>query len=177
MASKLPSIALMFPELVSFPSQDIQPPHSASMPPYSPRLYPDPVTIPDEFSRYSDFKYRLWFIWYIWHRTTGNKWEPPWPAIDEDEEAIRKFVNQDLRVSVILQMPVTAWNAGCQALEARLSPATVAAIRIWDNAEFLKHHWEETRRCFVYFMISLSLLGLSSSGWLIAPRRMIESNV
>jgi hypothetical protein len=129
MASRLPSIALLFP-LESFPSQDIRP-----------LLYRDLVTIPDEFSRYSDFKYRLWFIWYIWHHTTGNKWEPPWPAIvcgstanrdlwlwqDEDEEAIRKFVNQDLRVSVILQMPVTAWNTGCQALEARLSPATVAA--------------------------------------------------
>ncbi|KAJ7883519.1 hypothetical protein B0H14DRAFT_3748784 [Mycena olivaceomarginata] len=106
----------------------------------------DPVTIPDTFSRYSGFKYRVWFIWSIWYRYSVI-WpsSPPWFAIicgsdgngdlwlweEEDEEGIREFAigNQPLSVSQIteegndaFQITEEDWNDAFQALEAHFFP-------------------------------------------------------
>ncbi|KAJ7810942.1 hypothetical protein B0H14DRAFT_3756171 [Mycena olivaceomarginata] len=112
----------------------------------SPDTLWDPVTIPDTFSRYSGFKYRVWFIWSIWYRYSVF-WplSLPWLAIicgsdgngdlwlweEEDEEGIREFAigNEPLSVSQIgedgndaFQITEEDWNDAFQALEARFFP-------------------------------------------------------
>jgi hypothetical protein len=92
----------------------------------------DAVSIPDAYSRYANFKYRLWFIWYIWYtRPAETGRGPPWRTIvcgadgdvdlwlweDEDEEYIRGFAS----LHSFAEMPVVGWDDACSALEARLS--------------------------------------------------------
>ncbi|KAJ7318968.1 hypothetical protein DFH08DRAFT_970864 [Mycena albidolilacea] len=214
------------------------------------------VTIPDAFSRYSGFKYRLWFIWYVWHLWSESWRSPPWSAIicgsdgngdlwlweDEDEEYIKVFTE-----NIPVFPELLDWHTACWYLKERLGRTTVAAtplahltpqsrlrfvawllvagplrkktilqnkripsittmIRRWskaialpligetcdvcgvsgvlpvwietmleDNAEFLKHHWKEIHRSSTSFTSSLSLSGLSFTGWFTAPGRTIDS--
>ncbi|KAJ7883539.1 hypothetical protein B0H14DRAFT_3432994 [Mycena olivaceomarginata] len=94
------------------------------------------VTIPDVFSRYSGFKYRLWFIWYIWHLWSESWRSPPWSAIicgsdgngdlwlweDEDEEYIKVFTE-----NIPVFPELLDWHTACWYLKERLGRTAVAA--------------------------------------------------
>jgi hypothetical protein len=84
------------------------------------------VTIPDEHSRYSNFKYRLWFTWntYGFTLTSGPPRPSPWFATvwlweDEDEEYIEEVA--DVAIYPFREMSKKDWDDACQVLEARQS--------------------------------------------------------
>ncbi|KAJ7797928.1 kinase-like domain-containing protein [Mycena olivaceomarginata] len=102
MTTRSPSVSSFLPS--SSPNE------SRSFSPYAPW---DPVRIPDAYSHYSKFKYRLWFICRTWY-TIGSD-SLPWFSLvsgentngdlwlweDEDEEGIREFAigNEPLYIS------------------------------------------------------------------------------
>jgi hypothetical protein len=95
--------------------------------------------IPDTFSHYPGFEYRLWFIWYVWHRCSVG-WRPLllamicgsggngnlWLWEDEDEEYIRSVYFTE-NLSSYFSSPDLDWNNDLQGLKAHLSQATSAA--------------------------------------------------
>ncbi|KAJ7810948.1 hypothetical protein B0H14DRAFT_3150995 [Mycena olivaceomarginata] len=126
------------PSVSSFSSSS--PNESKNFSPYAPR---DPVTIPDVFSHYSGFKYRVWFIWHIWEHYSywdSSLW-PLWLAVicgpdgngdlwlweEEDEEGIREFAIRLTEPFVIREMTEEDWDNAFQALKTRFSRTTVAA--------------------------------------------------
>ncbi|KAF7369138.1 Protein kinase domain-containing protein [Mycena venus] len=97
----------------------------------------DLIKIPDAYSRYANFKYRLWFTWYIWHNAMRGRRRPPWLSIvcgvnatragdlwlwqDTDEEWIREFTEELSLDSFrpVPEMPLDCWDDACRAIEAR----------------------------------------------------------
>ncbi|KAJ7883464.1 hypothetical protein B0H14DRAFT_1428456 [Mycena olivaceomarginata] len=124
MTTRSPSVSSFLPS--SSPNE------SRSFSPYAPW---DPVRIPDAYSHYSKFKYRLWFICRTWY-TIGSD-SLPWFSLvsgenangdlwlweDEDEEGIREFAigNEPLYICE------EDWDDAVLALEMRFSRITVAA--------------------------------------------------
>ncbi|KAJ6531272.1 hypothetical protein B0H19DRAFT_474537 [Mycena capillaripes] len=118
------------------------------------------VRIPDEYSRYANFKHRLWFIWYIWYIAqlqleSGKRL--PWSAVvhgadangdlwlweDEDEKCIKEFA-EDL--TYVPEMPMEYWDDACRALEAR-------QLRTTELASPLSHLTPKTRLRFIAWLI------------------------
>lgn len=115
----------------------------------SPVVPHDVVRVPDGYSHLASFKYRLWFIWYIWPTgyRMGSTESPPWPALicgadadgdlwcweDADEMCIQEFAIEELRIVEDLaldsfpQMPLVYWDDASRALEARRSRPTASA--------------------------------------------------
>ncbi|KAJ7040996.1 hypothetical protein C8F04DRAFT_1081294 [Mycena alexandri] len=94
--------------------------------------YNDVVGIPDSFSAYASFQYRLWFTWRglppdklrqphiypdLWPETLSAC---PWLWDDEsgDEECIKAFAEDS---SLLPQMLLVDWANACRALQAHQS--------------------------------------------------------
>jgi hypothetical protein len=127
----------------------------------SPVIAYDGIQIPDAYSRYTNFKYRLWFTYYIWYTMYEEEHSLPWFVTacvandlwfwkEEDEECIEEFAkalpSESFRKTVI-PMDSEYWNEACQALEMRQSRAMASP---------LTHVTPQIR---LYFMAWLMLAG------------------
>jgi hypothetical protein len=105
----------------------------------SPVIPHDAVQIPDAYSRYTDFKYRLWFTYYIWYTLYEGEYSLPsfvaacvandlWFWEEEDEECIEEFAMALPSESFAESVKSMDWDKACQALETRQSRTMVTPL-------------------------------------------------
>ncbi|KAJ7852540.1 hypothetical protein B0H13DRAFT_2359443 [Mycena leptocephala] len=127
------------------------PPMQMSLPPLdlensSPVIAHDVVQIPDTYSRYTNFKYRLWFTYYIymyniWDETAHSlQWlvtacvvNDLWFWEEEDEECIQEFAKALPLESfkfpeTVMSMDSKYWDKACQDLGARRSQTMASPL-------------------------------------------------
>jgi hypothetical protein len=108
----------------------------------SPVIAHDVVQIPDAYSRYTNFKYRLWFTYYmytIWDETAHSlQWlvtacvvDDLWFWEEEDEECIQEFAKAlplESFPETVMSMDSKYWDKACQDLGARRSQTMASPL-------------------------------------------------